>query len=114
MLSNRVPEGVQGGVPDGRLVRWRRDDSAQTPACARSPARHGAATAVGVHRLWCGRGTSWYEGVGASGTSAAAKRFAVRIISTNPPLWVSSYDATCILSVVSTCTCTLSIPTKGL
>jgi len=65
VLSNRVPEGVQGGVPDGRLVRWRRDDSAQTPACARSPARHGAATAVGVHRLLCGRGTSWYEGVGA-------------------------------------------------
>ena len=76
----------KAGSQIGGLVRLRRDDSDQTPACAQSPARHGAATAVGVHRLWSGRGTSWYAGVGAllSGLPPLQSVFAMRVISTNP------------------------------
>ncbi len=84
----------KAGSQIGSLVRWRRDDSDQTRACAQSPARHGAATAVGVYRLWSvgdhrwwsGRGASWYEGVGdlLSGRRRRKAFCAMRIISTNP------------------------------
>ena len=102
------------GYQIGGLVRWRRDDSDQTRACARSPARHGAERAVGVRSpVVVGRrspGVVWSRHVVVCGrrgpsqrTPAAVKHFAMRIISTNPPFCVSSYEATCILSVVSTC-----------
>ena len=95
----------KAGSQIGSLVRWRRDDSDQTRACAQSPARHGAATAVGDHRWWSGRGASWYEGVGdlLSGRPPPQSVLCHADHFHEPPVWVSPYDATCILSVVSTC-----------
>jgi hypothetical protein len=112
-LNHMVPEGVQGGVPDRGSCslgegRFRPNKGVRTVAGASWSGESGRRSTVVVGRR--SPGVVWSRHVVVCGrrgpsqrTPAAVKHFAMRIISTNPPFCVSSYEATCILSVVSTC-----------
>ena len=101
-MPARVPEGVQGGVPDRESCsleegRFRPNKGVRSVAGASWSGDSGRRSPVVV---W-----SWYEGVGdlLSGHPPPQSVLCHADHFHEPPVWVSSYDATCILSVVSTC-----------